>query len=185
MYNVTSFVPGLVASASSQQQHLAQGNSGSRTSESHEPKPNRATETEARISHEVRTYSEEHKSKPNVDVGALLAENRRLRELVKKYQGAIAEPEVQGKEIHKGTNSKESRYSGQTEKHRLLAPATDVSHGELTTHDTQRISKSSRKRGKLCIVVNCKRFVKSHNLCIRHGGGKRCQEVGCTKVSAN
>ncbi|POM81074.1 Hypothetical protein PHPALM_1012 [Phytophthora palmivora] len=89
-----------------------------------------------------------------------------------------------------------SRYEATTAPHSPLYHSDSSNNGGVRVyHHTQeyldaepRVTRTRRRRwangassGKRCQIVGCDKISVSRGLCRGHGGGRRCQHVGCTK----
>ena len=116
-------------------------------------------------------HQQSEKEKQNY-IEALIAENQRLRSLVKSYRNLAPE-------VSEPLEAPLSTVKSKRKAHHGKQAVVGVTAEEVYPRPTK---KACRKQGKICIVINCNRLIKSNKLCIRHGGGKRCQAEGCNKV---
>ncbi|KAG7382168.1 hypothetical protein PHYBOEH_010606 [Phytophthora boehmeriae] len=70
---------------------------------------------------------------------------------------------------------------------RLATPTSPVLLGKRSLAETTTTSTPKRKKRKarICKEPGCDKYVVDHGLCIRHGGGKRCNVEGCNCRAQN
>ncbi|KAF0698199.1 Aste57867_11184 [Aphanomyces stellatus] len=74
--------------------------------------------------------------------------------------------------------SKASKQQTQSRPNTPLRPQTQVDLPPMRPEPPSRRSRGKKPSGE-CTIPGCTSHIRTHGLCKRHGGGKRCQVEGC------
>jgi hypothetical protein len=65
------------------------------------------------------------------------------------------------------------------------AAATATKRGREDAEPAVATPKRKKRKARICKQPGCDKYVVDHGLCIRHGGGKRCNVEGCNCRAQN